>query len=116
MDGVSYSILDTETTLELKQANLISQICSICLINFKSDPVDVIKIKPSEVVLLNCCKQIYHKKCLNEMICRHKFNCPLCRKKIPQNDICSIRKIKENNSNITHIDNILYKPLFKLFI
>mgnify|MGYP001305804877 FL=1 len=47
--------------------------CAICLINIRN-------INNKNIIIQNCCKQQFHKKCINKWY-KIKKECPLCRKK-----------------------------------
>ena len=47
--------------------------CAICLINIRN-------INNKNIIIQKCCKQLFHKKCINKWY-KIKKECPLCRKK-----------------------------------
>ena len=46
--------------------------CAICLVNIRN-------INNKNIIIQKCCKQLFHKKCINKWL-SNQNNCPLCRK------------------------------------
>ena len=82
---------------DLDKKILENKICSICL-NLVWNPIDCSK-----------CQNIFCKYCINSLLAKRKYSCPLCRKPFKSSNCKALKKIFEGiktNVLIHHVMNI----------